>query len=261
MPVGGTGLIAVEVIATVAYLTAGVTTLLKRKWASLVVGLIFVPVWVVAASRLAQPNSWWARRFYDGSKLGAARARESSARYRAAVAVGLALSVAFVASLVGLFKAYRIPGASMEPTLHCPKPGVGCTAKEADRVLVLRYVLGDPKRGALIAYRSTPEKAAACGSAGTFVHRVVGLPGDRVSRKDDMILVDGEPLEEPYLSAQPPAALDFFSPVTVPRRRYFVLGDNRLHACDSRAWGTVPRENVIGRVVFRYWPPGRIGLP
>jgi signal peptidase I len=262
MPAGGIGLVAVQAVAVVVWLAAGVATGLKGKWTSLVVGFVFWPVWVVAALRLARPRSKWAQWWYTTDKLERARARTDSRHYRALVATGLVLSLALVAVLFGFFKAYRIPSSSMEPTLHCPRPNDGCTADEADRVVVLRYALGgDPHRGTLIAYRSIPEASERCGSPpGTFLHRVVGLPGDRVSGQYDAILVNGEALEEPYLPAELTSRGEFAA-VTVPGGHYFVLGDNRTQSCDSRVWGAVPRENVIGRVVFRYWPPGRIGLP
>lgn len=243
-----------------ASLAAAVTTALKGKWVSLVVGLVVVPVWVVASIRLARPNSWWARRFYGETKVDRGRARATSRRYRALVVVGLVLPLAGAVALLALFKAYRIPSSSMEPTLRCPRPGPLCSAEQGDRVLVLRYVFGGPERGALVAYRSTPKQAVACGSGGTFIHRVVGLPGERVSRKDDMILINGEPLEEPYLPAEISKTADF-SAMSVPLRQYFVLGDNRQHSCDSSVWGSVPRENIVGRVAVIYWPPGRMGMP
>ncbi len=97
-----------------------------------------------------------------------------------------------------------------------------------------------------------------------FVKRVIGMPGDHIDVRNGAVLVNGEELDEPYVAAgddevdpyvEPPGS----SPVTVPDGEYYVLGDNRGWSCDSRHWGTAPREAFIARVVGRYWPPQRIG--
>lgn len=77
-------------LAVLTWIAAGAITLLKRKWGSLAVGLFFVPVWIVAALRLARPDSWWARRFYSKQRRERARRRESSGRYRGLVIAALA---------------------------------------------------------------------------------------------------------------------------------------------------------------------------
>jgi signal peptidase I len=156
---------------------------------------------------------------------------------------------------------YRIPTASMEPRLHCARPGPGCFARFSDRVLANRFVyhLRNPHRGDIIVFNTPPRAAQQCPPAGTFVKRIIGLPGETWEERDGYVYIDGRRLVEPYLPAD---KRDF---LTKPKQRipagsYFVMGDNRVQSCDSRAWGTVPRANIIGEVVATYWPPNRINI-
>ena len=79
---------------------------------------------------------------------------------------------------------YRIPSSSMEPTLHCARPGSGCEARFSDRVLACRfcYHFWSPKRGDIVVFKTPPLAAIRCGEGGTFVKRLIGLPGDTSSR-------------------------------------------------------------------------------
>ncbi|HST25093.1 MAG TPA: signal peptidase I [Gaiellaceae bacterium] len=161
---------------------------------------------------------------------------------------------------------YRIPSSSMEPTLHCAKPGQGCQAHFSDRVLACRICLdfSSPSRGDIIVFKTPPEAAQRCGEGGTFVKRLIGLPGDRIHENGrGYIFVDGKKLNEPYV--QTTARLADTSNFNhnwgpIPKGQYFFMGDNRAESCDSRQWGTVPRGNLIGVVFFVYWPPNRIGF-
>ena len=157
-------------------------------------------------------------------------------------------------------KPYRIPTASMEPTLHCGKPADGCRSRVSDRVIANRivYRFHAPERGDIIVFNAPARVETACNASGTFVKRIVGLPGEKVSMQNGHVLINGVRLREPYLA---PAYRGRESGVwpRSPRSGYFVLGDNRARSCDSRRWGVVPRENVIGRADVRYWPPNRAG--
>jgi len=157
---------------------------------------------------------------------------------------------------------YRIPSSSMEPTLHCARPAPGCEARFSDRVLANRFIyhFRDPKRGEIIVFKTPPEARVRCGAGGTFVKRLIGLPGERVSERDGYVYIDGKRLDEPYIAPdrrdhEPPRSFG-----RVPADHYFFMGDNRAQSCDSRVWGSVPRGNLIGEVFFVYWPPNRIGF-
>ncbi|HVV59671.1 MAG TPA: signal peptidase I [Gaiellaceae bacterium] len=182
------------------------------------------------------------------------------------IAGAIVLVVAIEHWIVG---PYRIPSASMEPTLNCAHPDAGCEARFADRILACKlcYDISSPKRGQIVVFHTTPRTATVCGVGGTYVKRLIGLPGDTV-REDDhgFIWVDGKRLDEPYIQASRrkqdvSANPSYLGHVWhVPKGQYFFLGDNRGDSCDSRAWGTVPRHNLIGRAIATYWPPNRITI-
>jgi signal peptidase I len=160
---------------------------------------------------------------------------------------------------------YRIPSSSMEPTLHCAQPASGCEARFSDRVLANRFIyhLRDPRRGEIVVFETPDAARVKCGAGGTFVKRLIGLPGEtievRLERGEGYVFVNGKKLDEPYLqeSRRPTSE---FGPMKVPANSYFMMGDNRSQSCDSREWGSVPRGNLIGKVFATYWPPNRISL-
>jgi signal peptidase I len=156
---------------------------------------------------------------------------------------------------------YRIPSSSMEPTLHCARPGSECEARFSDRVLACRfcYRLWDPKRGDIIVFHTPPLADQRCGAGGTFVKRLIGLPGELWEERGGYVYINGKRLNEPYIK---PARRDSrtIAPIRIAPGHYFMMGDNRVSSCDSRAWGTVPHKNLIGKVFATYWPPGRITI-
>jgi signal peptidase I len=177
--------------------------------------------------------------------------------------VTIVLAVGFVLVFEAeVAKPYRIPSSSMEPTLHCARPGNSCLAGTNDRVLVnrLAYDFESPKRGQIVVF-TAPPATARCGAGdggSTFVKRLIGLPSDTVTERRGLISINGKPLAEPYVE---PAFRDSESGTWhVPSGHYFFLGDDRMHSCDSRVWGSVPRHSLIGPVLLTYWPPGRISL-
>jgi signal peptidase I len=175
--------------------------------------------------------------------------------------VTIALAAAFVLVFEAeVAKPYRIPTSSMEPTLHCARPGAWCEASSSDRVIVnrLAYRFGDPKRGQIVVFRAPTAAAQQCGAGGTYVKRLVGLPGDVVTERDGLIAVNGKPL---------PAGWGHGGNEDTTAGRwkvapggYFFVGDDRPHSCDSRMWGSVPRRNLIGPILVTYWPLLRFSL-
>lgn len=177
------------------------------------------------------------------------------------VAAVIAIAVkAFVA------QAFFIPSASMEPQLTA-----------GDRVVVSRlaYELHDPRRGDILVFDdpNADERSDdsfplvrwgrdALEGVGVvrpeddeLIKRVVALPGETVEGRDGIVVIDGRPLLEPYLDgAETPA----FGPVDVPEGHVFVMGDNRTNSLDSRSFGPVPVDTVVGRAIARVWPPGRV---
>jgi signal peptidase I len=189
---------------------------------------------------------------------------------------GLRVTIDWIVTIVGaiaivlaikawVVNPYRIPSSSMEPTLHCAKPASGCEARFSDRVLANRliYRFRDPKRGEIIVFETPPAARARCGAGGTFVKRLIGLPGDLVELRSEgglsYVYINGKKLDEPYIGQN---RRDSRGPETfpVPQGQYFMMGDNRSQSCDSREWGTVPRKNLIGKVFATYWPPNRISV-
>jgi signal peptidase I len=160
---------------------------------------------------------------------------------------------------------YRIPSSSMETTLHCAKPAHGCEARFSDRVLANRFIyrFKDPERGDIVVFETPPAARARCGAGGTFVKRLIGLPGERLELRNEgglsYVYVNGKKLDEPYIGVN---RRDARGPetFTIPQGQYFMMGDNRSQSCDSREWGTVPRDNLIGKVFATYWPPNRISI-
>ncbi len=174
-----------------------------------------------------------------------------------AIAIGVVLAIK-----AWVVNPYRIPSSSMEPTLHCAEPGAGCRASLSDRVLANRFIyhFKDPGRGDVVVFK-TPPAASRCEfglGGGTFVKRIVGLPGEKIREQNGFVFIDGERLEEPYLDGTRDRA--DFAEREIPDGEYFMMGDNRGQSCDSRVWGSVPRGNIIGEVFSVYWPPQRIGF-
>ena len=141
-----------------------------------------------------------------------------------------------------LFEPFWIPSRSMEPTLQI-----------SDRIIVTKfsYWLSEPKRGDVVVFEYPLDTSK------DDVKRVIGLPGEKIEIRDSKLYINDILVEEPYL----PTELKFpdFGPVEVPENAYFMMGDNRNNSIDSRDWGFVERELLIGKSQFIYWPLDRIG--
>lgn len=130
----------------------------------------------------------------------------------------------------------RVDGSSMEPTLQ---------SGEFIVVNRLAYKLGEPELSDVVVFHFPGDPGLE------YIKRVVGLPGDSVRISDGIVFVNDQPLNEPYIAAQP----RYNGSWNVPEEHIFVLGDNRNNSSDSHNWGAVPMENVIGEAFFVYWPP------
>lgn len=158
-----------------------------------------------------------------------------------------------------------IPSGSMEPTLHGTP-----NQWEADKIIVdkLKYRFSDPQRGDIVVFSPTEELQREK-YQDAFIKRVIGLPGEKVELRNGKVLINGKQLAENYLSANQQTSVDVCisspnppflqKPTTIPQGQYLVLGDNRAQSYDGRCWGLVPRENIIGRAVVRFWPLNKVG--
>jgi signal peptidase I len=183
------------------------------------------------------------------------------------VVIAVALALLIQAFIV---KPYRIPSPSMVPTL-----AIG------QRVLANRLIshpsIGDivvfhPPRGADPAtpvcgsVDQGPGHPQACDtptpgeSSQTFIKRVVAGPGDRISIINGHVIRNGAREKDPYIEPCGAASsCNFPKPIVIPPDHYFMMGDNRGVSDDSRYWGPVPDQSIIGVAFFTYWPPDRIG--
>jgi len=165
---------------------------------------------------------------------------------------------------------YRIPSPSMEPTLHCARPEPDCEAARSDRVLANRFIyhFRDPRRGEIVVFHAPEAARRECGG-GIFVKRIIGLPGDVWAERDGYTYINAHRLAEPYIRPERrdrESKTMFDIPPTgtmkrIPQGMYLMEGDNRAHSCDSRVWGLVSRQDLIGKVFLIYWPLDRIGMP
>lgn len=137
----------------------------------------------------------------------------------------------------------EVLGASMEPTLHCARPLVGCMAEQRDEVLVRDEA--QIERREVVAFRVGTKVRRMCGAGGLFVKRVIGVAGDEVSFRDGAVYVNGARFRERYANG-PTDAGEAGVEVRVPVNHVFVLGDNRAQSCDSRVWGPLTVRKVAG---------------
>ncbi|MCU0533718.1 MAG: signal peptidase I [Hydrococcus sp. Prado102] len=158
----------------------------------------------------------------------------------------IALVIAFVIRTFIAEPRY-IPSDSMLPTLE-----------EGDRLVVekVSYYLHEPRRGDIIVFEP-PSQLQELGyeKDQAFIKRVIGEAGDTILVNDGIVYINNEPLEEKYILALPNYNL---SPLKVPTGHLFVMGDNRNNSNDSHIWGFLPKENAIGRAIFRFYPFNKI---
>lgn len=174
----------------------------------------------------------------------------------------IALVLAVLVKTVA-FQAFFIPSESMADTLNVN-----------DRVLVnkISYRIGEPRRADVVVFDRTPDTEESLGGAlvrnlaesvglrtpeADLIKRVIGLPGETIEINDNTVFINGIPLAEPYLPEI--ARTSSMRPVTIPEDEFFVMGDNRARSLDSRSFGTVSREEIVGKAFVIIWPTSRWG--
>lgn len=158
------------------------------------------------------------------------------------VLITLAIAVAIFLLLRATLQSYVVLQCCMEPNYQ-----------EGDRLLVNKavYWFHEPERGDVIILDPPFEIEEV------YIKRLIALPGDTVEVKDGVVYINGTAIDEPYIEESP----TYTFPLTeIGEGEYFVLGDNRNNANDSHIWGTVPRDNIIGKAWLVFWPLSSWGL-
>jgi signal peptidase I len=162
------------------------------------------------------------------------------------VVITVLIAVAVFVCLRLTVQSYTVVMSSMEPNFQ-----------EGECIMVnkVTYHASGPQRGDVIVFNPPPPNEE---SPYPFIKRVIGLPGDTVEIKDEKVFINSTPLEEDeYIKERP----DYTMLATVvPENEYFVLGDNRNNSNDSHNGWMVPRDNIIGKAWFVYWPPSKLGV-
>jgi len=165
---------------------------------------------------------------------------------------------------------FKVPTGAMEPTIQGSKLLPDGSRTGGDHIMAERYVYwyADPKRGDIVVFENRGFTTALPNTF--YVKRVIGVPGESLSVRNGKLFIDGSPIEEPpavknLRLAQVPESWSSYlkengEPYKVPARSYFVIGDNTANSSDSRLWGPVPRDAIIGRVSKAYWPWSRAGV-
>lgn len=162
------------------------------------------------------------------------------------IVVALAI---FVVAYLFFFQPHQVKGASMEPNFH-----------DEEYLLTdkISYRFHPPERGDVVIFRAPKNRDL------DYIKRIIGLPGERVKIVDGSVFINGQKLKEDYLKGNTTSySGSFLRPeqeFLIPEGQYFVLGDNRSHSSDSRDWGTVAKEDIIGKAWLRYWPPPSFGI-
>lgn len=155
----------------------------------------------------------------------------------------------FVIIYLFVAQPHRVSGRSMLPTFE-----------DGDFILTdkISYRIGEPKRGDVIVLKYPKSENQE------FIKRVIGLPGDTIQIQDSSLYINGKHLEENYLAPGTPThGADYINEgatIQVKENQYFVFGDNRTNSSDSRNWGPITKQEIVGKTFFRYWPLKNFGF-
>ena len=179
------------------------------------------------------------------------------------IAVTFMMGIASPRILRLFVRAFYVPTNAMAPTIRGEStPG----DKSGDRIIVLRYWFRKPARGDLVAFNTTGIQHVLLPRSQIYVKRVIGIPGDEISFREGKLLNHGLPVTTPAsltrINFVPISGSSYLrhdrDSFQVPPGRYFVIGDNTTNSLDSRYYGPVTTERLIGKATRIYWPPRRI---
>ncbi len=163
------------------------------------------------------------------------------ARWRATASLALQVVLLGLIAFALMLRTPQVSGPSMSPEIESGEYVV---------VNTLSYRLGDPQRGQIMAFRH--ERSAPM----VFLKRVIALPGERIKIDRGIVFINGKAIDEPYLRFRDERSVP---ETVVPPSFYYVLGDNRRDSDDSRDWGPVGRDQIVGRALFALWPLSHFG--
>jgi signal peptidase I len=171
---------------------------------------------------------------------------------KALIEWGIIIAVAILVAILiktFAFQAFYIPSESMDPTL-----------KVHDRVLVnkLSYRFGEIERGDIVVFERPPAEQGGDPAIKDLIKRVIGMPGDKVEGRDGHVWLNDQMLDEPYLP-DGVTTLDFPAQ-TIQADHYWVMGDNRPRSKDSRYFGAIHEDLIVGRAFIRVWPIPNVSL-
>ena len=176
--------------------------------------------------------------------VGRAKSNQTKPLWQEVLETLLSASILALLCITFIARAFTVDGPSMLPTLA-----------DGERLLIdqVTYRFRPPRRGEIVVFRypASPDHY--------FVKRIIGIPGDVVAIENGCLVVNGQPIDEPYIAERMWGQLP---PTEVPADAYFVLGDNRNNSKDSRSAdvGFVPQDLIVGRAIWRYWPLNKMSI-
>lgn len=164
-----------------------------------------------------------------------------------------------ISALIGRFEIHQV---SMEPNFHEGQRVIVSKLNGIWDSLMVRTAHAaepgsspfKPQRGQVVVLESPS------GDGDALIKRVIGMPGDQLELRDNSVWINGQKLDEPYVNDLPTSCNTVCEPITLADNAYFVMGDNRPSSLDSRSFGPVSGDRIIGRVVMRYWPLDKIEI-